>query len=136
MELPQGKSVVLFDGVCNFCNNSVQFIIARDPQSKFFFASLQSEIGKSVLRKFSLPEDYKASLLLLQEGGLYKKSDAALLIARELTGGWKAFYVFKFLPAFVRDFFYDIVAKNRYRFFGKSEACMIPSLEIKGRFLE
>jgi len=127
--------VILFDGVCNLCNSSVLFIIKRDPKAKFKFASLQSEFGKSHLEKFGLPVTELNSVLLIKDGKLFQKSNAALEIAKHLGGGWPVFYVFKLVPAFFRDGFYSWIARNRYRWFGKKDACMIPTPELKSRFL-
>lgn len=127
--------VILFDGVCNLCNNSVLFIIKRDPKAKFKFASLQSELGKSQLEKFGLPVTELNSVLLIKDGKLFQKSNAALEIAKHLGGGWPVFYVFKLVPVFLRDGFYNWIARNRYRWFGKKDACMIPTPELKSRFL-
>ena len=127
--------VILFDGVCNLCNSSVLFIIKRDPKAKFKFASLQSEFGKSHLEKFGLPVTELNSVLLIKDGKLFQKSNAALEIAKQLGGGWPVFYVFKLVPAFLRDGFYNWIARNRYRWFGKKDACMIPTPELKSRFL-
>ncbi len=127
--------VILFDGVCNLCNNSVLFIIKRDPKAKFKFASLQSEFGKSHLEKFGLPFTELNSVLLIKDGKLFQKSNAALEIAKYLGGGWPVFYVFKLVPAFLRDGVYNWIARNRYRWFGKKDACMIPTPALKTRFL-
>jgi predicted DCC family thiol-disulfide oxidoreductase YuxK len=127
--------VILFDGVCNLCNNSVLFIIKRDPNAKFKFASLQSELGKSQLEKFGLPVTELNSVLLIKDGKLFQKSNAALEIAKHLGGGWPIFYVIKLVPAFFRDGFYGWIARNRYRWFGKKDACMIPTPALKSRFL-
>jgi len=127
--------VILFDGVCNLCNNSVLFIIKRDPKAKFKFASLQSEFGKSNLEKFGLPITELNSVLFIKEGKLFQKSNAALEIAKQLGGVWPVFYIFKLVPAFLRDGVYSWIARNRYRWFGKKDACMIPTPELKSRFL-
>lgn len=136
MEIPQGKLIVLFDGVCNLCNGTVRFVIDRDPRKKFSFASLQSETGKQVLSLYQLPQDYIHSVILLKKGKIYQNSDAVLEICRELPGGWKILYVLKIIPGFIRDFFYRLIAANRYKLFGKSETCMMPLPEIKERFLD
>jgi predicted DCC family thiol-disulfide oxidoreductase YuxK len=129
------KPIILFDGVCNLCNDSVLFIINRDRLAKFSFASLQSEYGQTQLKKFKLPVNELNTILLIKDGKVFSKSDAALEIARELSGWWPALYAFKIVPAFIRNVFYDIIAKNRYRWFGKQEACMIPTSELKARFV-
>lgn len=127
--------IVLFDGVCNLCNASVNFIIDRDAKAVFKFASLQSDFGQKILNENQLKQADFDSILLLKEDKILKKSDAALEIARNLEGWWKFFYVLKVIPKFIRDFGYDLIAKNRYRIFGKSETCRIPTAELKARFL-
>jgi len=127
--------IIFFDGVCNLCNNSVQFIIKRDKKNKFKFASLQSSFAKNNLSKH-IDVDKLESIVLLNEDKLYSKSTAALLIARELSGMWPMFYVFIIIPSFIRDWFYNVIAKNRYRIFGKKDSCMIPSPAFKEKFLD
>ena len=132
------KYIVLFDGVCNFCNGAVNFIVDRDKQAKFVFASLQSEIGSEILNNYRLSTRHKAldSIVLVKNNRVYVKSRAALEIAKELDGSWPLFYAFIILPPFIRDFFYDLLAKYRYKLFGKSETCRIPTADIRDRFLE
>jgi predicted DCC family thiol-disulfide oxidoreductase YuxK len=132
---PLDHPIILFDGVCNLCNGSVLFIIKRDPASKFYFAALQSDFGKEQLKKFGLPTVELNSVLLLEGGKLHQRSSAALEIARRLSGAWPALYIFKLIPSFIRNIVYDWIAHNRYRWFGKKEACMIPTPELKSRFL-
>lgn len=129
------KPIVLFDGVCNLCNGSVLFIIKRDSQSRLKFASLQSDYGAEQMKRFNLPSSSLNSVLLIKSGQLFQKSNAALEIARMLDGIWPGMYAFKIVPLFIRDFIYDWIAKNRYRWFGKKEACMIPTPEMKARFI-
>jgi predicted DCC family thiol-disulfide oxidoreductase YuxK len=129
------EPIILFDGVCNLCNSSVLFIIQRDPKSKFRFASLQSDFGKSQMLRFGLNNSELDSVLLIKEEILYQKSNAALEIARNLTGGWPLLYGFKIIPAFLRDWIYNWIARNRYRWFGKKDACMIPTPALKSRFV-
>lgn len=129
------KRVILFDGVCNLCNASVQFVIERDSKKQFFFASLQSETGQSVLQKHGLPTTHFNTLLLIEDGILYTQSSAALKIARHLDGLWKAMYVFIIIPSFIRNKVYDFIAANRYKWFGKQESCWLPTPELKQRFL-
>lgn len=128
--------IILFDGVCNFCNATINFLIDRDKKGVFKFAALQSEAGKTVLAKHNIVSltDFD-SVMLEKDGKLYQKSDAALEIARQMDGLWKILYVFRIVPKFIRDFFYDLVAKNRYRFMGKRDACRIPTPELRARFL-
>jgi predicted DCC family thiol-disulfide oxidoreductase YuxK len=127
--------IILFDGICNFCNTSVQFIIKRDPQAQFRFASLQSEVGKKLLTKHRIPQDMN-SFIFIDGEKCYTKSSAALTVCKYLKGFWKLFYVFILVPRPLRDRFYDFIARNRYQWFGKKESCMIPTPDIRNRFLE
>ncbi|HEY2347529.1 MAG TPA: thiol-disulfide oxidoreductase DCC family protein [Puia sp.] len=129
------KNILLFDGVCNLCNGLVQFIIKRDRRAKFKFASLQSEAGQQCLKRFGLVKNEFESFVMIQGNNYYLKSTAALKTCRELGGLWKAFYIFILVPHPVRDFLYDLVAKSRYRIFGKREECMIPTPGLIERFL-
>lgn len=129
------KAIILFDGVCNFCNKSVQFIIQRDEKAYFHFASLQSEIGKKLIEDYHIPPNIN-SLILLEENHYYTKSTAALRICKNLRGYWRFLKIFTFVPVSLRDFIYDFVAKNRYKWFGKTESCSLPSPQMKKRFLE
>ena len=128
--------VILFDGVCNLCNRSVQFIINRDPSGIFRFAPLQSETGKNLLSKFDLPNDKFDSIILVANNEYYLRSTAALKILQRLGALWKIVFVFMLVPRPVRDYIYDIVARNRYKWYGKRAECMIPSSDIESRFLE
>ncbi|MFC5452201.1 thiol-disulfide oxidoreductase DCC family protein [Paenibacillus aestuarii] len=128
-------AVVLFDGVCNLCNGAVQFILRRDPQGVFRFASLQSEIGQELLRQHHLPEHSLGTIVLIEHGRAYTYSTAALRIARRLHGAWKASYAAILIPAAWRDAAYRYIARNRYRWFGRSEQCMLPKPEHRHRFL-
>ncbi|HET6567506.1 MAG TPA: thiol-disulfide oxidoreductase DCC family protein [Rhodothermales bacterium] len=130
------RSVVLFDGVCNLCNGAVNFIIDRDPDGRFAFAPLQSAPAHSLLAAHDLPADALDSLVLIEGGRAYVRSEAALRIARRLKGGWPLFYGFTIVPRFVRDQVYDWVAAHRYRWFGKQGACRLPTPELRARFLE
>lgn len=132
---PLDHPVILFDGICNLCNGSVIFIIKRDPRSQFYFAALQSDFGNKQLKNFGLPATELNSVLLIKGGTLYQKSNAALEIAKHLNGLWPVIYIFKIIPPFLRDGIYTWVARNRYRWFGKKDACMIPTPELKSRFL-
>ena len=127
-------AIVLFDGECNFCDASVQFILKRDPKGVFKFASLQSEVGQQLLKEYDVPNNMD-SIVLIDSDGYYTKSTAALKIARQLTDFWKYVYIFIIVPKFVRDIVYNIIAKNRYKWFGKKEACMLPTAEQRDRFL-
>jgi predicted DCC family thiol-disulfide oxidoreductase YuxK len=132
----KNKSVILFDGVCNLCNAAVNFIIKHDKNEQFSFASLQSDAAKEILLQFTAKKTNLNSVLLIENGNIYDKSTAVLLITRKLPGGFKFLYVFKILPKFIRDAVYNFIANNRYKWFGKKETCMLPTPEIKNRFLE
>ena len=129
------KPVILFDGVCNLCNRSVQFVIKHDPEGKFMFTSLQSESGQKLLKEYQLPANEFNSFILLENGRAYTRSTGALKVTRRLKSGWKLLYGFIIVPHFIRDPVYNWIARNRYRWFGKTETCMIPSPELTNRFL-
>lgn len=131
----EGHALVLFDGVCNLCNSSVNFIIDRDPAGYFKFAALQDEAVAPLLARFDLSSDYLDSIVLVEEGRCYRESTAALRIARRLRGGWPIFYAFIVVPRPVRDVVYGWIARNRYRWFGKRDACRLPTPELRERFL-
>jgi len=130
------SKIILFDGVCNLCNSSVQFIIKRDKKNQFLFASLQSRTGQEYLRKFNLPADTFNSFLLVEDDHYYTRSTSALRIARSLSGGWPLLYAFMIVPRFIRDAVYNLIAKNRYKWFGKREACWVPTPDLKKKFLD
>jgi len=132
---PKPKAVILFDGVCNFCNYSVQFIIRRDRDAYFSFVSLQSETGAKLLREHSYSGALN-SVVVIDQGQLYTKSDAALQIIKQFQGWWRMARVLRLVPRSIRDWAYDIIARNRYRWFGTSESCMLPSPEVRSRFLD
>lgn len=134
-EINPNQSLVLFDGVCHFCNNSVNFIIDRDPKKKFVFAPLQSELAKSALQKFGEDTVKIDTIILIQHNKIYKRSRAALEIAKQLNGLWPLCYVFIIVPGFIRNLIYNLIAKNRYKWFGQMEACRIPTPEMRERFL-
>ena len=129
-------SIILFDGVCNLCSGSVQFIIARDANKVFRFASLQSEIGKQLLIQHQLPTTDFNTIVFIENNKVYTKSSAALRIARKLDGFWYLLYAFILVPSFIRNAVYDYIGRNRYRFWGKKEECWLPTAEMKSRFLE
>ena len=128
--------VILFDGVCNLCNSAVQFIIRRDKKETFRFASLQSSLGRKLLGQHPRRTSPQETIILFKNNKVYDRSTAALEIAKELPGAWPAFYIFMILPKFLRDSLYNLIARNRYRWFGKKDECMIPTAEVKNRFLE
>jgi predicted DCC family thiol-disulfide oxidoreductase YuxK len=128
------NQIILFDGDCNFCDKSVQFIIKRDRVGVYKFASLQSEIGLELIEKYSIPENLD-SFILVTEQRWYAKSSAALRVCKNLKGLWKIPYALLIIPRPIRDFFYHIIANNRYKWFGKKDHCILPSPDIRKRFL-
>ena len=128
------SSIVLFDGICNFCNESVNFIIRHDLEHRFKFATLQSEIGKELRAKFDIDESVD-SIVLIEDDQAFSYSTAGLRVAKALGGVWSLGYVFIIVPAVIRDWFYRLFAKYRYRLFGKKEVCMIPTPDVRERFL-
>lgn len=128
--------VLLFDGVCNLCAGSVQFIIKRDPEARVKFASLQSEQGKKLLSVHSLPANQLKSLVFIENGKAYTRSTGALKVARYLNGAWPVLYIFMIIPRFIRDVVYDWVARNRYKWFGEKTECWMPTPALKARFLD
>lgn len=128
--------ILLFDGVCNLCSSSVQFVLKRNKKGNLRFASLQSEFGQKALENSQLPSDYINSLVLLEGGKTYVKSDAALRLSKHLNGLWKIGTIFLVVPRFIRNPIYDLIAKYRYNWFGKKDVCWIPKPEWKDRFLD
>ncbi|MDQ0200115.1 thiol-disulfide oxidoreductase DCC family protein [Neobacillus ginsengisoli] len=129
------ERIILFDGICNFCNQSVQFILKRDPNGRFKFASLQGEAAKILFKKYDYDKEIN-SIILIENERIFIKSEAALRVCINLKGPVKLLSIFRIIPRFIRDFFYDIVAENRYKWFGKKESCMLPPPEWKKRFLD
>jgi predicted DCC family thiol-disulfide oxidoreductase YuxK len=128
--------IILFDGVCNLCNKSVQFIIKRDKKGLFRLASLQGNAGQALLQQYNLPNDTLYSFVLIENGKVYTRSTAALRVLRKLGGGWKLLYGLVILPPFIRNAIYNWIARNRYKWYGKREECMVPTPELKSRFLD
>lgn len=133
--LTQNKKIILFDGVCNLCNGSVIFMIKRDKKDVLRYAALQTEIGQEMVEKYKIDTSKIDSIILIDNDKYYYKSTAALRIARHLSGAYPLLAVFLILPAFMRDWIYDIIARNRYKWFGKKESCMIPTPELKSKFI-
>ena len=127
-------AIVLFDGVCNFCNGSVNFIIARDPAEYFRFAPLQSVPGQELRARYAV-DDSVDSIILIEDDAAHIYSTAALRIAKRLGRGWPLFGIFRIIPRSIRDYLYRLFARNRYRLFGKKEVCMVPTPEVRKRFL-
>jgi predicted DCC family thiol-disulfide oxidoreductase YuxK len=130
------KPVIFFDGVCNYCNSMANLVIRQDKKKVFRFAALQSNTGQQVLKEWSLPPGKFDSFLLLDNGKLYYKSTAVLRVANKLPWYWKWSQLFWILPRSIRDGGYNIIARNRYKWFGKKDQCMIPTPEVKERFLD
>ena len=129
-------SIILFDGVCNLCDSVVQFVLKKDKKNRFRFAALQSERGTALLKQFGLSTTNYNSFVLIESGRVYQKSTAALRVLKGLGGVWVLLYGFIIFPRPIRDYIYDWVARNRYRFFGKKDECMLPTPEIRARFLK
>lgn len=128
-------NLILFDGVCNLCNWSVQFILRHDKTAVFTFASIQSDVGREIYRFSGLDPDDIQTFLLLTKGQVLLRSDAAIGVARQFGGLWRLFIAFKVIPRGLRDWAYSFVARHRYRWFGRRDTCMIPSEDVRRRFL-
>ena len=128
--------VVLFDGVCNLCNHSVQFIIRRDKKDQFRFAPLQGKTGQAILAKHGLSADSLNSFVLSEGDNIYTHSTGALLMMKRLGFPWSIFYVYILIPRFIRDGVYRWIARNRYRWFGRQESCMIPTPALRKKFVD
>ncbi len=130
------ERLVLFDGVCNFCNFWVRFALKHDKKGKLKFTSLQGETAKTVLPQFGIDPYIITSVIFIENGIAYHESTAALKICRHLDGGWKLFYALIIIPTFIRDGIYKWIGKNRYKWFGKQETCMLPTAEQRARFVD
>jgi predicted DCC family thiol-disulfide oxidoreductase YuxK len=131
----EGKSVILFDGVCNLCNSSINFIIKNDKKKHFLFASLQSDAAKEILLQHNSKKNNLNSIILIENETLFEKSTAILKITKHFSNGYQFLSIFSIIPTFIRDTIYMLISKNRYKWFGKKDSCIIPSEELKGRFL-
>ena len=137
LEFPKGKKIILFDGVCNLCEASVQFVIKYDKKDMFRFVALQSELGKVIIKHIGLENNNIDSVILYEPGIAYNyKSAAALEIAKNLGGFFHFGTVFKLIPNGLRNLLYDYIAKNRYQWYGIKESCLVPTSELKSKFLE
>ncbi|WP_366183227.1 DUF393 domain-containing protein [Flavobacterium ovatum] len=137
LNLPQNKKIVLFDGVCNLCNTAVNYVIAHDKKDVFRFVALQSDLGEEIINYIGIDTAQTDSIILyLPQKAYYYKSQAALEIAADLSGFLPLLSVFRIVPPFLSNWVYDYIAKNRYRWYGKKESCMIPTLDLKSKFLE
>ncbi|MDQ2720479.1 MAG: thiol-disulfide oxidoreductase DCC family protein [Bacteroidota bacterium] len=130
------QPVILFDGFCNFCNSAVNFVIKRDKKGIFKFAALQSDISCHLLNKFESPRIDLNSFVLIENDKIFTRSTAALKVCKHLSGLWPLMYGFMIVPGFIRDSIYNWISKNRYKWFGKREECMIPTSAISTRFLK
>ena len=133
--LNSNKAIILFDGLCNFCNDSVNFIIDRDNDDYFRFTSIQSEAGQNMIKRYKIDITKTDSIILIKDNKYYIKSTAALKISRKITSLWKLFYILIIIPRPLRDIGYDIIARNRYKWFGKRETCRIPTPDEMKKFL-
>ncbi len=135
MEPDIDKAIIFFDGVCNLCNSSVQFIIKHDKKHHFVFAALQSDVARDILLHYPTKITKKDSILLLQNNQLYSESSAVLRILKQFSLFWYGFQLFWIVPKFLRDIIYRFIAKNRYSWFGKRSSCMVPTKDILKKFL-
>jgi predicted DCC family thiol-disulfide oxidoreductase YuxK len=129
-------NLILFDGVCNLCSASVQFVIRHDSAAKFRFAAIQSEIGREIFQRHGLDPANLQTFVFITDGRIFLRSDAAIEVVARFGGAWKLLRVFSLVPRSVRDAIYSFIAQNRYRWFGRQEVCMTPTPEIKERFLD
>ncbi len=130
------EKIILFDGVCNLCNGSVQFVLKHDKKNQFLFGSLQSKTGQEYLQQFNLATETFSSFMLIENGKLYTRSTGALRVLKHLGGGWQLLYGLVIIPRFIRDAVYNWIARNRYKWFGKQESCWLPTPALKARFLD
>ena len=136
-DLPKDKKIILFDGLCNLCNNSVQYVIKQDTKDVFRFVALESALGQKIMRHIGIADKNIDSIVVYQPGiAYYYKSAALIEITKSLQGIFHYGLLFKILPISLRDIVYDYIAKNRYRWYGKKESCMIPTPELKTKFLQ
>ena len=136
LNLGKNQKLILFDGVCNLCDASVQYVIKHDKNDRFRYAALQSEVGQQILKKYNIDRSKMDSILLYTpDKGITYKSTAALQIASQLGFPRNLMSVFLIVPAVIRNWVYDYIAKNRYKWYGKKEECMIPTPELKSKFL-
>jgi predicted DCC family thiol-disulfide oxidoreductase YuxK len=137
LELPKDKKIILFDGVCNLCESSVLFVIKYDSKDQFRFVSLQSDLGRQIIAHIGITEKNIDSVVLYQPGvAYYYKSNAALQIARSLSGFFHLGTLFRIIPTGLRNILYDYVAQNRYRWYGRKDHCLLPSPELESKFLK
>ena len=135
MTVTKKKAIILFDGVCNLCNASVQFILKYDDKNQFLFAPLQSDAGRKLLLQFNVENINLMSIVLIEDDKVYEKSTAVLRIGKKLRTPWNFLYLFIIIPKAMRDYIYYLIAKNRYKWFGKKDTCLPVSSEYKNRFI-
>lgn len=135
MKVSNKKSIILFDGVCILCNSSIQFVLKHDIKQQFLFASLQSDAAQKLLLQFNYKNSNLNSIILIEDDKIYEKSTAALRISKELNPLWNMLYIFIIIPKGIRDIVYNFTAKNRYKWFGKRDTCLVYSEEYKKRFI-
>ncbi|MCW5515336.1 thiol-disulfide oxidoreductase DCC family protein [Muriicola sp. Z0-33] len=137
MNIPENKQLILFDGICNLCNNAVQYVIKRDKRNRFCFAPLQGSTGQQFIKERGIDTSKIDSIILVDPNvAYYVKSTAALKIGQQFGGGYRLLAVLEWIPSPFRDWIYDLVAKRRYRWFGKKDACMVPTPELKVKFMD
>lgn len=137
MMFEAGKKIILFDGICNLCNSSIQFVIKHDAKNMYQFATLQSDAAIALLKERGIDSSKTDSIILIDPNtAYYTRSTAALEIGKSFGGGWRLLGIFKWVPGPIRDWVYDVVAKNRYKWFGKQNECMIPTPELRSKFLD
>ena len=137
INIPKDKHIILFDGVCNFCNDSVRFVMKRDKNDLYRYASLQSQLGRQMTNERGIDTtEIDSTILIIPNEAYYIKSDAALQISKNLNGIYPLLSLFSLVPSSIRNFFYDIIARNRYKWFGKKEECQIPTPEERAKFLD
>jgi predicted DCC family thiol-disulfide oxidoreductase YuxK len=135
MILDPNHKIILFDGVCNLCNRSVNFIISKDSKDIFRFATLQSDIGMSLMSQHGINTTKTDSVILIDTNKYHERSSAILQIVKDLSGGYALLYFFIIVPKCIRDWGYDYIAKNRYKWYGKKDSCMVPTPELVSKFL-
>jgi len=134
--MTEEKKIILFDGLCNLCSSSVHFILKRDKKNQFLFGSLQGKAGQDYLNKFNLPADTFNSFMLIDGEKMYTRSSGVLRMLKHLGNGWQLLYAFIIVPKFIRDSIYNLVAKNRYKWFGKKTECWLAAESMKVKFLD
>ena len=129
-------NLILFDGVCNLCSAVVQFVIRHDPAAKFRFAAIQSRVGEEIFESHGLDPADLQTFVFIADGRMFLRSDAAIEVVSRFGGAWSLLRVFRLVPKALRDSIYSLIARNRYRWFGRKEVCMVPTAEIQERFLD